>query len=112
MKFYIAVTGVRKIKNIIINYMKLILGNTIFLKLEKNVKWIGFTSNMLGFFCGGFYFCHDEQILVMKDKLKSIQLICLAGMYLDGYKINCAIGKSINNRPLDDFFAGNFKTYQ
>tara|TARA_B100000945_G_C19815286_1_gene338115 strand:+ start:311 stop:493 length:183 start_codon:yes stop_codon:yes gene_type:complete len=60
MKFYIAVTGVRKIKNVIINYMKLILGYTIFLKLEKNVKWIGFTSNMLGFLCGGFCFCHDE----------------------------------------------------
>lgn len=48
----------------------------------------------------------------MKDKLKLIQLLRLAGIDLDDYKIHCAIDTSKNNRPLDDFFAGNFKTYQ
>ena len=42
MKFYIAVTGVRKIKNVIINYLKLILGYTIFFKAGKKceIDWI------------------------------------------------------------------------
>ena len=48
----------------------------------------------------------------MKDKLKLIHLLRLAGIDLDDYKIHCAIDTSRNNRPLDDFFAGNFKTYQ
>ena len=48
----------------------------------------------------------------MKDKLKLIQLLRLAGIDLDDYKIHCAIDTSRNNRPLDDFFAGNFKTCQ
>ncbi len=48
----------------------------------------------------------------MTYKLKLIQLLRLAGIDLDDYKIHCAIDTSKNNRPLDDFFAGNFKDYQ
>jgi hypothetical protein len=48
----------------------------------------------------------------MKDKLKLIQLLRLAGIDLNDYKIHCAIDTSRNNRPLDDFFAGKFKNYQ
>lgn len=48
----------------------------------------------------------------MKDKLKLIHLLRLAGIDLDDYKIHCAIDTSKNNRPLNDFFAGKFKEYQ
>ena len=48
----------------------------------------------------------------MKDKLKLIQLLRLAGIDIDDYKIHCAIDTSKNNRPLNDFFAGKFKDYQ
>jgi hypothetical protein len=48
----------------------------------------------------------------MTDILKLIQLLRLAGIDLDDYKIHCAIDTSKNNRPLDAFFAGNFKNYQ
>ena len=40
----------------------------------------------------------------MKDKLKLIHLLRLAGIDLDDYKIHCAIDTSKNNRPLNDFF--------
>lgn len=48
----------------------------------------------------------------MTTKLKLIQLLRLAGINIEEYKIHCAIDTSKNNRPLDDFFAGKFKDYQ
>ena len=48
----------------------------------------------------------------MTSKLKLIQLLRLAGISIEEYKIHCAIDASKNNRPLDDFFAGKFKDYQ
>lgn len=41
----------------------------------------------------------------MTTKLKLIQLLRLAGINIEEYKIHCAIDTSKNNRPLDDFFA-------